>query len=90
MGKSNEKYQTNHPIIKEITIGDIFVTKNNILIKFIRTEDELNLKSFKFRFEYVSTRNTTTHYDRELKHWCDENYDIKSMYISLKGKLYQL
>jgi hypothetical protein len=79
-----QTYETDHPIIKEIAVGDKFIAESGILMKLICLISDVH---FLFQYEYVSTKNTTTYYDRHLKHWCDENHNIKCRYISLKNKV---
>jgi hypothetical protein len=84
-------YQVDHPTIKEITIGDQFVTEGGEIIEFVeslftsQTDTE-----FCFLFKSTQKQGVTYTYTIELGYWLlygNDERDIKEKYIPMKDKL---
>jgi hypothetical protein len=87
-------YKVKHPTIKEITIGDQFVTEGGNIIEFV----SYHINSHPYIFEFRRINNTSLFlseplYTKSLRYidYGQRNYnDIKERYIPLKDKVNQL
>jgi signal peptidase I len=85
-------YKVHHPTIKEITIGDKFVTRRGDIIEFIAFFDDDEF-CFIFRYSVHDKESDYETYTSKLKYYDDNDIfeeDIKERYIPLKDKLNQL
>jgi hypothetical protein len=83
-----QTFQTDHPTIKEITIGDRFITHNDEIVEFASYDGSIvpflfeNISYTKGRFKlawvYKNLRYDMIH------------FNIKDRYIPLKDKVNQL
>jgi hypothetical protein len=93
MSKKKQKtYKTKHSIIKEITIGEQFVTEGGEIIEFIELDSSASNTEFCFIFKPISNHKKYFKYSYtiELGYWLlygNDERDIKEKYIPMKDKL---
>jgi hypothetical protein len=84
-------YKTDHPTIKEITIGEQFVTNDGTTVQFVSYIQKIT--EFVFQFKLVDTNAIDSlqwRYKKSLKYSYQgtiHKNDIKAKYISLKDKI---
>jgi hypothetical protein len=88
-------YQTDHPTIKEITIGERFITRNGDIIEFIglTNGNDFTYHGDRYPFEFrifTDSSDYLEHYSKHLKYYYNEEIDdIDILYrtVSIKDKL---
>lgn len=86
------KFQTNHPLIKEIKLGEKFILDNGELVKFDHY-DPYNLVYPYFMIEMKKSTFARSYVAFDLKLYHESGYNIKTKlqivgkYLSLKEKI---
>lgn len=79
-------YEVIHPTIKEIVVGDKFITNEGHIVKFI--EEDKFISDFKFlMIELNNASYTERIYNDKLQNYTLRDRDIKYKCISLKDKI---
>jgi hypothetical protein len=92
VSQKQSTYKVEHSIIKEITIGEQFVTLNGEVVEFIGIDSSPTNAGYCFVFECktINKNQMIYTYSLELGYWImygNDPRDIKDKYINMKEKI---
>jgi hypothetical protein len=92
MSDNNKKtYKVQHLNIKEITVGDRFVTKAGDIIEFIRINISFDEQQFEYTFYSLYYKHYINYTSKLSYYQINESmHDIKCRHITLKDKINSL